>query len=342
MKELGDKGLLAALAPPSLLRGQKMPAAMAALDEPLGFFAGHLEDGLFLCRIDELSSEVLDHLARQWSAGVWRDSWPLETKRSALKAVITEKRRLGTLAAVKNAVASLGSAAYIREWWQTNPLRTPHTFEVIIDQNGIEGIADEELLDDLKRSIDYAKPVRAQYTVTVTWKTSAAITLAATARGLVSARLAMSPRLVTTGEVRTGWADGIRPLSFTRLTAPLRYPPVFHGVAETGTVTALRAIVTVRPDALYGRDVPLRGEIELMPPPVSRALTAVRIGAPERNPDSMAGTAALGQASAMRVVVSTHRSTDLGGTYITGKAASPTARALRPVISTRIRGKKEH
>lgn len=341
MKRLGDKGLLSALAPPSIKRGQKMPSAMEAVNEPLRFFKDHLEDGLFLCRIDELSSGVLDHLARQWSAGVWRDSWPLTTKRSALKAVITEKRRLGTLAAVKNAVASLGSAAYIREWWQTDPPRTPHTFEVIIDQNGIEGIADEELLDDLKRSIDYAKPVRAQYTVTVTWKTSASVTLAATARGLVSARLTMSPGLLAAGEVRTGWADGIRPLTFARLTAPLRYPPELHGVAETGTVTALRAAVTVRPDALYGRDTPLRGELELMPPPVSRALTAVRIGALKRTPDGMNGAASLGQSNAVRVMVSTHRSTDLGGASITGKAASPSARALRPVISTRIRGKKD-
>ncbi len=63
--------------------------------------------------IDELTSEQLDHFAVGRNLTTWRESWPLDLKRSVAKSIICSKRQEWALSAVKNVLASLGSAVSI-------------------------------------------------------------------------------------------------------------------------------------------------------------------------------------------------------------------------------------
>lgn len=105
-KEL-DKTSLLDLLPDSISKDSDVSAAAKALDIPLREMTGVLDLPSIYVSIDSLTSEQLDHLAYSWDASVWRDSWPLERKRSVIKNVIREKRKKGTLNAVKAALRLL-------------------------------------------------------------------------------------------------------------------------------------------------------------------------------------------------------------------------------------------
>ena len=246
MKKLKNNSLLKLLAPPSITKDPQVKNAITAVEKELLPLEGHLNDGLFYCRIDSLSSEALDHLAEQWSATVWRDSWPIEVKRSVLRALITDKSRLGTLSAVKKAVSSLGSGVFIREWWQTEPRRTPHTFEVVIDQNAIEGVADEDLIFDLMRSVDYAKAVRSQYTVVLTYKTQAFLKLYNGCRPLIQARLSSFNNLNAFINLTMRLNSASRAVISARLMALQQVPHSILGISTLAMINEARPMASVR------------------------------------------------------------------------------------------------
>lgn len=112
--------------------------------------------------LDHLATGLLDHLATGLDADIWREDWDVCLKRSVLKSEIRNKAIRGTLRAVKDAIASIGSAGIVQEWWETEPKGEPHTFTVIADLPNIEslGSANQEELMGL---IDNAKPVRSHY-----------------------------------------------------------------------------------------------------------------------------------------------------------------------------------
>ncbi|MBQ3679058.1 MAG: phage tail protein I [Succinivibrio sp.] len=165
MHKSEDKTLLFALLPSSIKEEPVFKHSAQAL------YAGddskdHLKDGLFYYRFDELSSDTLDHLAAQWHAHVWRDSWDIETKRQVLRTLIQTKSHLGTKGAIVDVCQSLvGGAASIIEWFETEPQGTPHTFIVKVNQELTGRRVPSEVLADLINGINYAKPVRSQYTL---------------------------------------------------------------------------------------------------------------------------------------------------------------------------------
>lgn len=112
--------------------------------------------------LDHLATGLLDHIATGLDADIWRSDWNVDVKRSVLKTEIRNKAIRGTLRAVKDAIASIGSAGIVQEWWETDPKGEPHTFTVIADLPDIEslGRANQEELIGL---IDNAKPVRSHY-----------------------------------------------------------------------------------------------------------------------------------------------------------------------------------
>lgn len=159
-KELAESSLLD-LVPDSIAKDPDVSASARSLDVPLRETTGVLDLPSIYVSIDKLTSDQLDHLAYSWDASVWRDSWPLERKRSVIKNVIREKRKKGTLNAVKAAVASIGSRAVITEWWQKKPKGPPHTFEIEVDMP--IGDFNIEAQEDVFGLIDDAKPVRSHY-----------------------------------------------------------------------------------------------------------------------------------------------------------------------------------
>lgn len=162
MKTIEDIKLIDTL-PGSIAKDKNVMAVAEALDRPLKDIAKAVDIPAIYASIDRLPSGVLDHLAVSWDATVWRDSWPLELKRSVLKTTISEKRKKGTVKAVKDALASISSAASIVEWWQTEPKGPPHTFTIYATQADIEGTINAEMQEDVIALIDDAKPIRSHY-----------------------------------------------------------------------------------------------------------------------------------------------------------------------------------
>lgn len=167
MKTLSETDAVSLLEPQSIKSDPTVQKITKTLNPVLLRLFNHLHDGLFLYRIDELSSEQLDHLATQWSPMTWRDTWPVETKRAILKSVVREKSRVGTRASVVNTLSSFGSAAKFVEWFEESPQKTPHTFKITINQNDVEGTVSSETTTDLIRSVERLKPVRSQYDLTI-------------------------------------------------------------------------------------------------------------------------------------------------------------------------------
>lgn len=187
-KSLNECSLLG-LVPDSIKRDQSVKSAGLALDPVLKEVTDALDLPSLYVSIDKLTSEQLDHLAYSWDASVWRDSWPIELKRSMVKNVVTEKRKKGTVKAVRDALASIQSAATIREWWQESPKGTPHTFTIYATLGKIDGVLDVEMQEDLLRLIDDAKPVRSHYTFVVQQELKGRIGMMTYMRPIVYARV---------------------------------------------------------------------------------------------------------------------------------------------------------
>lgn len=157
---------LADILPPSIKDDVNVKPSGQAIDPELWRIAEALDTPVLLKRIDSLTSAQLDHLSRQYDS-TWRDSWPISRKRSVLKATIANKRLVGTVQAVRNALAAISSAMTMTEWWQTTPKGEPHTFTITATASGVEGGVDADLQADIIAQIEAAKPVRSWYSLNI-------------------------------------------------------------------------------------------------------------------------------------------------------------------------------
>ena len=201
--------------PDSLLRSAVATHAANAIDPELRAVSEASERPLVYAAIDRLNSLQLDHLAVQFDLAPWRDTWPVELKRRIVRQMVPQKARVGTVAAVRVALASLGSASTIREWWQKTPHGDPHTFEVIATVPEVEGQLDAQTQEDLFALINEAKPVRSHYTFTLAIAMDAGLCVggafgcASFARltqedrtiRLTSSKMALAVRLAASGRV---------------------------------------------------------------------------------------------------------------------------------------------
>ena len=166
MKEL-DKVSLFDIMPESLAKDEGISAAAKAIDPHLQNAAKENDKALLFSRLEELPGPILDHLAEAFSVSVYRDTWPETIKRQVIASSIQAARIKGTKQAVIDALSSFGAAAEIIEWWQTEPKGTPHTFEVLVSQQNLEGIAESEITEDTISLIREAKPARSQFTFSI-------------------------------------------------------------------------------------------------------------------------------------------------------------------------------
>lgn len=163
MANILDVSLLDVL-PPNIAKDPDVIAMSQALDDELKAVSVLIPRVSIYGLIDSLDSPVLDHLAWQWNADTWRDSWPLSLKRSVFKSIIRNKRIKGTRAAVEDAVSSLGSEISITEWFEEKPPGVPFTAKILASINDFEGkVPTAEQLDDVIRRIDSAKSARTLY-----------------------------------------------------------------------------------------------------------------------------------------------------------------------------------
>lgn len=211
MTEIKDVKL-SQLIPENLVEDSNVKACADALDLPLQDVSNKVDIPSIYLRLDSLTSEQLDHMAAAWDASVWRQSWPIQIKRSVLNNVILEKRKRGTLGAVKKAIETIGSYTNITEWWQETPKGTPHTFKVIASLNNYEGVLESDLQEDLFGLIDDAKPVRSHYDFILQKRYSGEIGVIGLYRDLAYARV--KGGVVTSEETSTtlDFAPGARPV----------------------------------------------------------------------------------------------------------------------------------
>ncbi len=114
---------------------------------------------------DTCPAALLPWLAWALSIDSWKPSWPESVKRQRVKQAVEIQRRKGTAKSVRDVVASFGSSLAIREWWQTSPPGTPHTFELVLTLG--ESVPNTaEYQQDIVDAINRTKPVRAHFTLT--------------------------------------------------------------------------------------------------------------------------------------------------------------------------------
>jgi phage tail P2-like protein len=112
------------------------------------------------CTLTELS-----FLAWSLSIDHWNPAWPEAVKRARVKAAISIQRRKGTLKSVEDVVATFGGHVAIREWWETDPPGTPHTFALVLNVTGVDGDAPTaDYIDDVIAEVTKTKPLRSHFT----------------------------------------------------------------------------------------------------------------------------------------------------------------------------------
>ena len=116
-KELQSTSLLDIL-PENLLADAQIYAAARALDDELQKVTAATRDALILPRIDELSEEVVDLLAWQWSVDFYDELKSLAEKRNAVNQSIAMHRIKGTRRAVELALHMVYTSGEVSEWFE--------------------------------------------------------------------------------------------------------------------------------------------------------------------------------------------------------------------------------
>ena len=175
--------------PESINKDVTVQAIAEAIEPTFRQLVKEVDTPILWTSIDKMTSVQLDHLAVMFDLQVWRDQWPLTLKRSVLKSAFVTKRRTGTVAAVRDALASLGAASRIVEWWQTEPKGEPHTFDVVATLSQIDGALTDEMQADLLLMIRDSKPARSHFTFTLSIAQEGGIGFYGYARPVVVSRV---------------------------------------------------------------------------------------------------------------------------------------------------------
>lgn len=82
---------------------------------------------------------LLPWLASEYSVDVWDTTWTEAQKRQMIRDSVFVHRMKGTIGAVRGALASLGFAVQVQEWFNQIPAGTPYTYRLLLEvsQTGI-------------------------------------------------------------------------------------------------------------------------------------------------------------------------------------------------------------
>jgi phage tail P2-like protein len=168
--------------------------------------------------VERCPERLLPYLAHAWSVDEWDPKWSDAEKRQAIRDSVWLHQHKGTVGAMKRALAQIGAAITIREWWQYEHRqwwRRPYTFQLFVALDPVTDWTAAQMVR-LRRVALTAKNVRSlleQVTVQRTAHT-APLTLRLAVVATVKARLINWP--------------------VTQLTTPR--VPVFVGIGVVGTV----------------------------------------------------------------------------------------------------------
>lgn len=181
---------LAEIVPDSIGGDAQVKHCITVIDPWLKVMANATETPAVYYRIAQLDGAQLDHMAVQFDIATWRSDWPEETKRKILLSNYRLKRMMGSVAAVKMALASMGVTLKLTEWWQTSPKGTPHTFTVTAVASGSgSGSLNKDEQQDLISMLDESKPFRSHYKLAIVSALRANMTASANFRHVVYGRV---------------------------------------------------------------------------------------------------------------------------------------------------------
>ncbi len=141
--------------PQNLLADENVSNAAAAIDTELQKVSELYIACLLISRIDELPSEIIDILARQWHVDFYDDTLPVETKRKLVKQSIAWHRIKGTKAAVEEVVRAVFNTGIISEWFEY--AGQPYHFKIDIIESGA---LDVEVIRQVTKAIYETKNTR--------------------------------------------------------------------------------------------------------------------------------------------------------------------------------------
>lgn len=107
--------------------------------------------------------EVLPFLASELAISHWDTNWTVEEKRAAVMGAIPFHKIKGTRAAVEQVLDRFHPLLTVTEWWETNPSREPHTFEVRAPADIGASFLTPETAASIIRDVASAKPLRAHF-----------------------------------------------------------------------------------------------------------------------------------------------------------------------------------
>lgn len=149
-----DAPKLSEILPPSLTADKKILAAAEYLDAELAKLSGEIKQVLHLPRLDELKSDVLDHLAWQYHVDNYSANFSEEIKRKMIRESIYLHRIKGTPAAVLLALKAFSDNPKISEWFDYEGRE--YFFKVIL--HDLKDVGDDG--ETLLRTIFDSKNVR--------------------------------------------------------------------------------------------------------------------------------------------------------------------------------------
>lgn len=126
-------------------------------------------------------ADVLPFLAWGLAISHWDVDWSEAEKRAAVAGAIPFHQIKGTRGAVEEVLARFHPLLTIVEWWQANPRRTPHTFEVRAPAGpgGIDAsFLTAQTAEAIIRDVAAAKALRSHFDFVHTLETQAALWMA--------------------------------------------------------------------------------------------------------------------------------------------------------------------
>jgi len=139
---------------------------------------------------DLCPENLLPWLAWQLSLDSWSSDWPVAIKRERVRRALDIARRKGTAQSVRQVVQSFGGSVAIREWWQTVPPGTPHTFDLVLTLSGFHGEpVTAAFVDAVIGEVRRTKPVRSHFTFTQGLTADGRVGLIGAVRPVIFARL---------------------------------------------------------------------------------------------------------------------------------------------------------
>jgi len=162
---------------------------------------------------DTCPEALLPWLAWAMSLDSWQSYWPVEVKRERIRQALEIQRRKGTVKAVKDVVSSFGGNLALKEGWQHDPPRSPHSFEVVLTVGGGAPATDEyqqDIIDEISR----VKPVRSHFTFVAGASAQGGLGMQGIARAATYHRLSMVEAPYRGG---IGLQGAIRPVTYHRL-----------------------------------------------------------------------------------------------------------------------------